>query len=79
MIVAMVLGFVSGGAGTYYGIHFWNSRIMHDPDATLGINFFLLAFAAATIGTVVAGIVVGRWLWPMQSPPEDEGNQPPQS
>ncbi len=78
-ILALVLGFVSGGVGTFYGLSFWDSHIMHDHDSPVGINYFLFAFAGATLCAVVVGILVGRCLWPTPSPPEDGSNQSSQS
>jgi hypothetical protein len=59
--LTIVLGFVLGGAGTFFGLLYWDSEIMNDHDGQAGIGFLIVAFWAGLASAVIGGIHAALW------------------
>jgi hypothetical protein len=70
-ILAILLAFVLGGLGTFFGLLFWDSFVMHDHSGTAGIGFLILAFWVGIACSVAVGILAGHYFWRKYSSPED--------
>jgi FtsH-binding integral membrane protein len=68
--MAILLAFVLGGIGAFFGLMFWDSFVMHDHDGQAGIGFFILALWVGIACSVVVGILAGRYFWRKYSSPE---------
>jgi hypothetical protein len=70
-ILAILLAFVLGGIGTFFGLMYGDSYVMHNHDGQAGIGFLILAFWAGIACSIAVGILAGRYFWRKYSSPED--------
>jgi ATP/ADP translocase len=68
--LTILLAFVMGGIGTFFGLLFWDSSVMHDHDGQAGIGFLVVAFWVGILCSVVVGILARRYFWRKHSSPE---------
>jgi hypothetical protein len=68
-VMAILLAFVLGGMGTFFGLLYWDSFVMHDHDGQAGIGFLVVAFWVGIASSVVVGIFARHYFWRKYSSP----------
>ena len=61
VLLAIVLGFVVGGLGSFFGMLVWDSFVLHDHDGQAGLGLFIAAFWVGLASAAIAAIFSVRW------------------
>jgi ATP/ADP translocase len=70
-LISILMAFVLGCVGTFFGLLVWDSYILNDHDGQAGIGYLVLAFWAGIACSIAVGIIAGRYFWRKYSSPEE--------
>ena len=62
-LLAILFAFALGGIGTFFGLLYWDSNVMHDHDGQAGIGFLIIAFWVGIACSVIVGIIASHYIW----------------